>query len=131
MAGIRYLTAKEVISINIYLINRYSKDETAGVKDASLLDSAINRPKQSAFCEDAYPSIFEKAAALFQSLALNHAFHSANKRTAFTSMVQFLKYNGLRFLMDPKEAEDFVVDTVLHKYDFDAIVHMIREHTTD
>lgn len=33
--------------------------------------------------------------------------------------------------MDPKEAEDFVVDTVIHKYDFDAIVYIIREHTTD
>lgn len=131
MTDIRYLTAKEFISINIYLINRYSKDETAEVKDAGLLDSAINRPKQSAFGEDAYPSMIEKAAVLFQSLALNLAFHNANKRTAFTSMVQFLTYNGLNFLIDPKVAEDFVVDTVIHKYDFDEIVNMIREHTTD
>ncbi|GAA0594104.1 type II toxin-antitoxin system death-on-curing family toxin [Virgibacillus siamensis] len=129
MAPIRYLTVEEVISINLYLINRYSRGETAGVKDATLLDSAINRPKQSAFGEDAYPSMVEKAAALFQSLAFNHAFHNANKRTAFTSMIQFLKYNGLNFYMDPKEAEDFVVDTVNHKYNFADIVTIISKHS--
>ena len=42
----------------------------------------MNRTKQSAFGEEAYPSIFEKAAELFESLAQNHAFHNANKRTA-------------------------------------------------
>lgn len=59
------------------------------IKDVNLLDSAVNRPKQSAFGEDVYITICEKASALFHSLALNHAFHNANKRTAFTSMVQF------------------------------------------
>lgn len=83
------------------------------------MDSAINRPKQSAFEEDVYTTVIEKASALFHSLALNHAFLNANKRTAFTSMVQFLKYNGYTFIMDLDLAENFVVDVVKPKYNFD------------
>lgn len=129
MATIRYLTVEEVISINIYLISRYSNKETAKVKDAKLLDSAINRPKQSAFGEDAYITVTEKASALFHSLALNHAFHNANKRTAFTSMIQFLKYNEYAFIMDQQAAEDFVVDVVNHKYNFDEVVQIINRYS--
>lgn len=130
METIRYLTVEEVISINIYLINRYSNKETAKVKEVGLLDSAINRPKQSAFGEDAYKTVIEKASALFHSLALNHSFHNANKRTAFTSMVQFLAYNGYHFTMDLDLAENFVVDVVNHKYNFDEVVSMVEQDSS-
>lgn len=83
-----------------------------GVKDPALLDSAINRPKQSAFGDDAYPTISHKAAALYSSIAQNHAFHNANKRTAFAAMKQFLWVNGYQFLAPQKVAEDFTVELV-------------------
>lgn len=129
MATIRYLTVAEVISINIYLINKYSNKETAMVKDVKLLDSAVNRPRQSAFGEEAYVTVIDKASALFHSLALNHAFHNANKRTAFTSMIQFLRYNGYAFIMEQKAAEDFVVDVVNHKYGFNQIVTIVNRYS--
>lgn len=50
-------------------IHLYSPKEPIGVKEPGLLDSAINRPKQSVFGNDAYPSIYEKAAALFEFIA--------------------------------------------------------------
>ena len=64
-----------------------------GVKSPSLLDSAVMRAQSSAFGEEAYLSIFEKAAALFESLGQNHPFQNANKRTAFTALVIFLRFN--------------------------------------
>lgn len=91
MDEIIYLTTNQVITINTVQIRLYSPDEQLGVKDPNLLDSAINRPKQSACGIDAYPTIFEKAAALFESIAKNHAFHNANKRTALASLIVFLK----------------------------------------
>jgi death-on-curing protein len=66
--------------------------------------------------EDAYPSIFLKATALFESIGQNHPFQNANKRLAFTAMVIFLQLNNEHFLMDQKAAEDFTVDMVNHKY---------------
>lgn len=127
----RYVTEQEVIAINHFLIDRYSPGEQKGVKDAGLLNSAVERPKQTVFGLDAYINVFEKAAALFESIAKNHCFQNANKRTAFVVLVQFLAYNGYQFVMDQKQAEDFVVDAVVHKYDFIGIVEVIQEHSVE
>lgn len=124
----QFLTEEEVIAINLYTISEFSPNEQTGVKLPDLLNSAVMRPQQSVFGQGAYPTLFEKAAALFESLAQNHAFHNANKRTAFLSLLQFLAYNGHGFEMDQQEAEDFVVDVVNHKYTFGQIVENIKNH---
>ncbi|MFO7295750.1 MAG: type II toxin-antitoxin system death-on-curing family toxin [Clostridia bacterium] len=126
---IKYLTVEEIIAINQYVILKTSPQEQIGVLHPDLLDSAVARPQQSVFGQDAYPTIFEKAAALLESLARNHCFHNANKRTAFLSMLQFLNNNGYDIEMDSKEAEDFVVDIVQGKYTFEQIVDVIRQHS--
>lgn len=128
MTSIRYLSVQEVIAINVAMIQRYSPGEHIGVKESGLLESAIHRPRSSVFNEDAYPTIYEKAAALFESLGQNHPFHNANKRTAFTALVIFLRYNGLHFKMDTKKAEDFTVDMVNHRFDRQQAVAIIEDH---
>lgn len=129
MDEIIYLTTNQIIAINTIQIRLYSPDEPLGVKDPNLLDSALNRPKQSVFGEDAYPSIYEKAAALFESLAKNHAFHNANKRTALASLIVFLKINHYNWTMGIEEEQDFIVDVVNNKYVFEEIVSIIESHT--
>ncbi|WP_411344670.1 type II toxin-antitoxin system death-on-curing family toxin [Paenibacillus sp. WLX1005] len=128
MTPIRHLSVQEVIAINVAMIQRYSPGEQVGVKEPGLLHSAVHRLQSSVFGEDAYPSIFEKAAELFESLGQNHPFHNANKRTAFTAMVVFLRYNGLSFKMSAKEAEDFTVDMVNHHFDFQQSAETIERH---
>jgi death-on-curing protein len=129
MNEVIYLTTNQVIAINAVQIRLYSPGELLGVKDPNLLDSALNRPKQSIFGKDAYPSISEKAAALFESLAKNHAFHNANKRTALTSLIIFLKLNQYNWIMGIEEEQDFTVDVVNHQYTFEDIVSMIESNT--
>ncbi|ASA25155.1 type II toxin-antitoxin system death-on-curing family toxin [Paenibacillus donghaensis] len=129
MSEIRYLTIQEAIAINVAMIQRYSIGEQIGVKNPSLLESAVLRCQSSAFGNDAYPTLFDKAAALFGSLGQNHPFHNGNNRTAFTAVVIFLRYNHLRFVMDTKLAEDFTVDMVNHKYTIDELAAMILEHS--
>lgn len=104
-----YLTEEDLILTNTMLIKKLTPGERIGVKEPSLLNSAVNRPRQSAFREDAYKSIFEKAAALYQSVAQNHAFFNANKRTAFVSLVTFLRRNGVDFKTTSKDAVEFTV----------------------
>ncbi|MGG0823600.1 type II toxin-antitoxin system death-on-curing family toxin [Paenibacillus turicensis] len=128
MRNIRYVTVEEVIAINVAMIQRYSPSEQKGVKEAGLLESAVLRPQSSAFKKDAYQTIFEKSAALFESLGQNHPFYNANKRTAFTALVLFLRYNNLHFKMNEKYAEDFVVDMVNHKYTFEELTQIIQKH---
>lgn len=125
----RYLSSQEVIAINVAMIQRYSPGEHIGVKSSDLLESSVQRPMSSAFGEDAYPTVFEKAAALFESLGQNHPFQNANKRTAFAALVIYLRYNGYVFTMASKSAENFTVDMVNHEYSFAELVEIIRKHS--
>jgi death-on-curing family protein len=64
------------------------------LRDRGLLESALGRPFQSVFGEDAYPDVHQKATALFHSLIANHPFSDGNKRTAVLALYDFLLANG-------------------------------------
>jgi death on curing protein len=125
----KYLTDKQVILLNALMIERYTPNERKGVKNVGLLQSALARPKQSAFGQEAYPTIWEKASALLASLSQNHAFHNANKRTGFASMKQFLWINGYNLVVDQKEAEDFTVMVVTEKPSIEEIAEWIKTNS--
>ena len=61
-----------------------------GVRDEGLILSALLRP-QTGY----YSDLIEEAAALWESLAMNHGFVDGNKRVAFASTIIFLQANGL------------------------------------
>lgn len=106
----RYLTVDEISKLNRRIIHLYSPGELIGIKDVNLLESAVLRPQSSVFGEDAYPDIYHKAAALFESLGQNHLFHNANKRISKAAMVMFLFVNGKKLTMTQPQAEDFTVN---------------------
>jgi death on curing protein len=54
-----------------------------GIRDSALLDSALKRPFQTFDQRELYPSSIDKAAALFESLIINHPFMDGNKRIAY------------------------------------------------
>jgi len=118
-----------IIQINKLMIETYSKGELIGVKEPFLLDSAINRPYQTMFGKYLHEDIFEKALALFESLAKNHVFHNANKRTAFATMTYFLFINGHICVLNEKKASDFTVDFVTGKISFKEGIELIRSHS--
>ena len=82
-----YLTLADVLGIHSILIKRYGG--ASGVRDQGSLEAAILRP-QSGY----YSDIFEEAAALMESLAINHPFIDGNKRVAFAATDVFLRING-------------------------------------
>jgi death on curing protein len=79
------------------------------VRDIGLLESALARPRSTAFGADAYPSIHGKAAALLHSLARSHALVDGNKRLALSATIAFLGLNGLRLTLSNDEAYDLVI----------------------
>lgn len=85
----QYLTTGDVLAV--------AEEIGAGgaLRDFGLLDSAVARPQASMFGQDAYPDIWEKAAALMHSIIANHPFVDGNKRTALTSVMAFLDRNGV------------------------------------
>lgn len=79
------------------------------VRDAGLLEAAVARPSASAFGEDAYPTLHEKAGALLHSLVRNHALVDGNKRLGLASVIAFHGMNGFRLTFTNDEAYDLVI----------------------
>lgn len=71
-----------------------------GVRDANLLESALNRPIQHASYADPAPDIPTLAAIYGIAFVRNHPFIDGNKRTGLIAMELFLRRNGFRFNAD-------------------------------
>jgi len=65
-----------------------------GLRDAALLDSALNRARDR-YGYEPEASLFRLGAAYAFGMAKNHAFLDGNKRTAWACCVVFLKINGV------------------------------------
>jgi death on curing protein len=89
-----YLTVADVLQLHAVLLQRYSG--AVGVRDPGALEAAIFRP-QTGYYED----IVAEAAALMESLAVNHPFVDGNKRVAFAAADVFLRINGWRLQRPP------------------------------
>ena len=79
------------------------------VRDIGLLESAAARPRSTAFGEDAYPSIHDKAAALLHSVARNHPLVDGNKRLSLAAILAFYGLNGMQLTLSNDEAFDLVM----------------------
>ena len=78
--------------VRVYEIHEMIIAETGGLpglRDATVLHSAVARPFAMFGGEELYPSDFEKAGALFHSLIKNHPFMDGTKRTALTATLFF------------------------------------------
>lgn len=80
------------------------------IRDAGLLGSAVARPQTTIGAEDAYPTIWLKAAALLQSIVSNHALIDGNKRIGWLATAVFLEINGASVAT---AANDGVYDLVM------------------
>jgi len=101
--GIRFLSVDEAVAVHERLIERFGG--SPGIRDLGLLESALYRP-QTGY----YSDIAEMAAALFESLLLNHAFVDGNKRVAFFLTDTFLRLNGWKLSVEPIAAHKFIVE---------------------
>lgn len=77
-----------------------------GIRDTALLESALMRPQQRYFYEDA-TSLFDLAASYSYGIAQNHPFMDGNKRVALTVAATFLELNG--YALKAPEAEVVVI----------------------
>jgi len=90
-----YPTLQEVLAIHEMLLEHYGG--AGGVRDLGAIEAALFRP-QSGY----YDSIVEEAAALMESLLINHPFVDGNKRVAFAVCDVFLIINGHTLDADPR-----------------------------
>ncbi|MFE2037778.1 type II toxin-antitoxin system death-on-curing family toxin [Streptomyces scopuliridis] len=119
-----YLSAEDVLVIAEHACD----DMRVVVRDAGLLESAVHRPSAAMFGQEAYPDLFDKAAALLQSLAINHPLFDGNKRTAWLSCVTFLAMNEVQLRPDIDAAERLVIAVATGQMDeVKAISECLRE----
>ena len=98
------------------------------VRDIGLLASAAGRPQATAFGEDAYPTLADKAAALMHSIARNHALVDGNKRLAWAATRVFCLLNGRDIAFGVDDAEALVLAVATGDTDVPDIARAIEAH---
>jgi len=99
------------------------------IRDVGLLDSAVNRPRASAFGDDAYPTLDLKAAALLHSITKNHALVDGNKRVAWLSTVVFCDLNGSAPELSDDDAFQIVWDIAGNSLEVAVIAQRLQLRT--
>ena len=119
---IAFLSRDEALAIHSTLLERFGGP--VGVRDYGLLESALYRPQTGH-----YADLAEMAAALFESLIMNHPFVDGNKRVAFFATDVFLRLNGYKLQVDAYEAHRFLIGLLENnRCDFDNLLPWIREN---
>lgn len=100
-----------------------------GVRDEGGLESALARPFQTFGGTDLYPTFLEKAAAIGESIIMNHPFIDGNKRTGYLLMEALLRYRGYKINAKDDELYNFVINISTGLLSFEEIVEWLKENS--
>lgn len=121
-----YLSTEEAISLHILLMRDW-RETRFGIDRKDLLESALNRPKQSANFENA--DIYRQAATLCFGLVKNHPWLGGNKRSATFLTEVFLEINGFELNATDEEIYKIVLLIESDAWKADEIENWLREKT--
>jgi death-on-curing protein len=115
---------QDVLNIHNILIDKFGGIK--GVRDQGSLESAINRPFATFEKHDLYPTPSDKAAAILESILINHPFIDGNKRTAYVLMRLLLLNYGFDILADQDDKYKMVISASKGDLRFDGIKNWIE-----
>ena len=98
----------------------------AGIRDAALLESALDRPRNKRAYESA--ELPELAAAYGYGLAKNHPFVDGNKRTSLLAIYTFLGVNGVDFIVAEADAAAMIFALAAGEVSEDSLARWIRDN---
>lgn len=122
-----YLDSEEILIIHAKIID--ATGGAHGVRDMHLLASMAERSRMAFAGKELYPTIFDKAAAYFESAAFHHVFVDGNKRTAIAIAARFLFLNGYELTATNNELEKFVLTAVQEKHELAIVSQWLKRHT--
>ncbi len=100
---------------------------TYGIRDESMLESAIEAPYQTFDGKELFPSKLEKAARLGFGLVANHPFIDGNKRIGIYIMLSFLEVNGIHLEFTDEEIEDIALGIAADKYRYEDLLQFLNK----
>lgn len=123
---VKYLDLDDLI----YLAGQLLGDPPP-IRDVGLLGAAAARPQTTVSGTDAYRTIWEKAAALLQSLVKNHPLVDGNKRLGWLATAVFLEINGASVTaISNNDVFRFVVDVAAGSHELSEIAEQLEHLTT-
>ena len=125
--SLKHLTVEAVKAIHGEVLAAHGG--APGIRDETLLESAVAAPQASMMGQPLISDPLEIAAAYLFYICMNHAFVDGNKRTALAACLVFLEVN--RPLPDRKlpinEWEQFVLDVASSKINRDETTRRLRK----
>ena len=121
------ITVADIIQLHEMSIERYGG--STGIRDKGLLSSAVARPYQTLDGQFLYPTVIEKAAAMMESLIINHPFVDGNKRTGYLAVFALLTLEKFQLTASETEAYDFTIAVSTGNAKYDDIVSFLHKHT--
>ncbi len=101
-----WLEERDALLIHGRLLARHGG--ASGIRDITLLQSALARPQQH-FSYGMEVGVIELAALYTAAIVRNHPFVDGNKRIGFMLGVLFLELNGYRFAATEEGAAQAVI----------------------
>lgn len=120
-------TVENVVFLHTVAVETF--DGSSGIRDIESLRAAVARPWGSSFGRDHFPTPFDKAAALAESLIRRHPFVDGNKRTAMYAAAYLLEKLGYELDAEEKDLEDFAVAVAESEFGTEDIALWFEEHT--
>lgn len=117
---------------DVLLLHEFSIKDfggASGIRDIGLLESAIARPYQSFGGEEFYPTAIQKAAAIAESLIINHPFVDGNKRTGMLAMSALLKEYNFNLNASSNDLYIFIISISTGEKKFQDIVAWLQQNT--
>jgi len=121
------IVVKEALKIQGILIEQFGGK--SGVRDLGALESAINRPYATFNSVELYPKPIDKAAAIIESIIVNHPFVDGNKRVGYVLMRLLLLEKGYDIRATEDEKYSFVIGIALGELKTDDIIKWLEAHT--
>ena len=112
----------------VLLLHEILTEETggsAGVREISLLNSALESAYATFGGQELYPTRQQKAARIGFSLISNHAFVDGNKRIGMFILLVFLEVNGVKLRPTNDEVARVGLAVAAGEMDYDELLEWI------